>query len=61
MSDEPKKDEQTPEVKKELSGEPSPESELEKVAGGTGAGVGKVNIEPINVQVWADKASPKLY
>jgi type VI protein secretion system component Hcp len=35
MSDEPKKDEQTPEVKTELSGESLPESELKQVAGGT--------------------------
>jgi hypothetical protein len=34
MSDEPKKDEQVPEVKTELSGESLPESELEKVSGG---------------------------
>jgi type VI protein secretion system component Hcp len=34
MSDEPKKDEQVPQVKTEVSGETLPESELEKVAGG---------------------------
>ena len=33
MSDELKKDEQTPEVKTEPSGDSLPESELEKVAG----------------------------
>jgi type VI protein secretion system component Hcp len=34
MSDEPKKDEQAPEVKTELSSEPLAEKELDKVAGG---------------------------
>jgi type VI protein secretion system component Hcp len=34
MSDEIKKDEQAPEAKTELSSQPLPESELEKVAGG---------------------------
>jgi hypothetical protein len=34
MSDEIKKDEQVPESKTEVSSEPLPESELEKVAGG---------------------------
>ena len=35
MSDEPKKDEQTPEVKTEPSGESLSESELKQVVGGT--------------------------
>jgi hypothetical protein len=35
MTDEIKKDEQTPEVKTEPSGEPLPESELKQVVGGT--------------------------
>jgi hypothetical protein len=60
MSDEPKKDEQTSEVKKELSGEPLPESDLGKVAGGTGAGTGKVNIKPFSVRILVDKASSEL-
>jgi hypothetical protein len=34
MSNEPKKDEQAPEVKTELSGESLPVSELDKVVGG---------------------------
>jgi type VI protein secretion system component Hcp len=34
MSDEPKKDEQAPEVKTELSSEPLAEKELDKVVGG---------------------------
>jgi hypothetical protein len=34
MSDEPKKDEQAPEVKTEPSGESLPEADLEQVAGG---------------------------
>jgi hypothetical protein len=34
MSDEPKKDEQAPEVKTEPSGESLPEKELDKVVGG---------------------------
>jgi hypothetical protein len=61
MSDELKKDEQAPEVKTEPSGEPLPESELQKVEGGTGAGAGKVHIEPISVPILVDKASPKLF
>jgi hypothetical protein len=40
MSDEPKKDEQAPEVKTEVSGESLPESELEQVAGGGKIAVG---------------------
>jgi type VI protein secretion system component Hcp len=61
MSNEPKNDEQAPEVKTGPSGEPLPESELEKVAGGTGAGEGKVSLKPISVPILVDKASPTLF
>ena len=58
MSDEPKKDEQVPEVKTEVSGESLPESELEQVAGGGEvAGGGKVNHSDLSVQKFLDKAS----
>ena len=47
MSDEPKKDEQAPEEKTEVSGESLPEKELEQVAGG------------FSVVKHVDKACPK--
>jgi hypothetical protein len=50
MSDEPKKDEQAPEVKTQPSGESLSESELEKVAGGTGAGAGRPMHGPFKVE-----------
>jgi hypothetical protein len=46
MSDEIKKDEQVPEVKTEIPGESLPESELDKVAGGT---AGKVTFTPFSI------------
>ena len=58
MSDQPRKDEQTPEVKKELSGEPLPEEELEKVAGGDSSG--RAQHADLPIQKYIDAASPKL-
>ena len=54
MSGEIKKDEQVPEVKTEVSSEPLPESELEKVAGG------KASVHDLNFTHNVDKASPVL-
>jgi type VI protein secretion system component Hcp len=54
IKDEIKKDEQVPEVKTELSSEPLPESELEKVAGG------KASVHDLNFTHNVDKASPVL-
>jgi type VI protein secretion system component Hcp len=54
MSDETRKNEQVPEVKKEVSSEPLPESELEKVAGG------KASVHDLNFTHNVDKASPVL-
>jgi hypothetical protein len=58
MSDELKKDEQAPEVKTELSGESLPESELDKVAGGT---TNKITFNPFSITRKVDKASPVLF
>lgn len=52
MSDEPKKNEQAPEIKTEPSGEPLPESELDKVAGG---------LAPFHIVKLLDKSSAKLF
>jgi type VI protein secretion system component Hcp len=54
MSDEIKKDEQVPEVKTEVSSEPLPESELDKVAGG------KASVHDLSFTHNVDKASPVL-
>jgi hypothetical protein len=53
MSDEPRKDEQAPEVKTELSGQSLPEKELEQVAGG-------VDNAGFTVMKELDKSTPKL-
>ena len=58
MNDEIKKNEQVPEGKTEVSGESLPESELEKVAGGT---AGKVTFNPFSITRKVDVSSPKLY
>jgi type VI protein secretion system component Hcp len=55
MSDEPKKDEQAPEVKTEPSGESLSESELEQVAGG------RVRHQDFSITKLVDASSPKLY
>jgi type VI protein secretion system component Hcp len=59
MSDEIKNDVQAPEVETEPSGESLPESELEKVAGGTAGG--KVTFNPFSITRKVDKASPNLF
>ena len=51
MSDEPKKDEQAPEVKTESSGQSLREEELEQVAGG---------VADLTVMKSFDKSTPKL-
>jgi hypothetical protein len=57
MSDEPKKDEQVPEVKTEPTGESLPESELEKVAGGA-KGEGRATFHDLSFVHNVDKSSP---